>query len=56
MIVVALHPGWVQTDLGGPHAELTASEAVNDMLTVIDRLESAHSSRFLTRDGGEHPW
>ena len=56
MIVVALHPGWVQTDLGGPHAELTASESVNDMLTVIDRLESAHSSRFLTRDGGEHPW
>ena len=56
MIVVALHPGWVRTDLGGPRAELTPAGSVTDMLGVIDGLEPSHSSRFLTRDGSEHPW
>lgn len=56
MVVVALHPGWVRTDLGGPDAELTPAESVADMLTLIDGLEASHSSRFLARDGSEHPW
>lgn len=56
IIVVALHPGWVQTDLGGSHADLTPAESVNDMLGVIDGLSASHSSRFLTRHGEEHPW
>lgn len=56
VIVVALHPGWVKTDLGGPHAGLTPAESVNDMLAVIDGFTPSHSSRFLTRDGSEHPW
>jgi hypothetical protein len=56
VIVVALHPGWVQTDLGGPHAELTPAESVTGMLSVIDGLSTADSSRFLTWSGEEHPW
>lgn len=56
MIVVALHPGWVQTDLGGSDADLTPAESVNGMLGVIDGLSVSHSSRFLTWDGDEHPW
>jgi NAD(P)-dependent dehydrogenase (short-subunit alcohol dehydrogenase family) len=56
VIVVALHPGWVRTDLGGPDAELTAAESVGDMLGVIDGLDASQSSRFLNRDGREHPW
>jgi len=56
MIVVALHPGWVQTDLGGPHAELTPAESVTGMLSVIDGLSASDSSRFLTWSGDEHPW
>ena len=56
IIVVARHPGWVRTDLGGPHAESTPDESVNDMRAVIDGLQASHSSRFLTRDGSDHPW
>lgn len=56
IIVVALHPGWVQTDLGGSHADLTPAESVNDLLGVIDGLSASDSSRFLTRHGEEHPW
>lgn len=56
MIVVALHPGWVRTDLGGPKAELSPAESVHDMLGIIDELEPSQSSRFLGRDGNDHPW
>ncbi len=56
MLMVALHPGWVQTDLGGSAADLTPTESVSDMLGVIDGLSASDSSRFLTRHGEEHPW
>ncbi len=56
IIVVALHPGWVKTDMGGPGATLDVSEAVQSMIDVIDGLTAADSGRFLQWDGGELPW
>ncbi|KAG8717161.1 hypothetical protein FRC09_014670 [Ceratobasidium sp. 395] len=34
--VVLLHPGWVQTEMGGPGAQITPKESVAGMLKVID--------------------
>jgi len=34
----AIHPGWVQTDMGGSQANLTVDESVASMLQVIDKL------------------
>jgi NAD(P)-dependent dehydrogenase (short-subunit alcohol dehydrogenase family) len=55
-ILVALSPGWVVTDMGGPHAPLTAQQSVDSMLTVLDGLTTADSGSFLDYDGRRLPW
>ena len=49
--LVALSPGWVQTDMGGAQAPLTAPESVTAMRAALARLTPAHSGQFLLRDG-----
>ncbi|MDP6174400.1 MAG: SDR family oxidoreductase [Rhodospirillales bacterium] len=54
--VVVMHPGWVRTDMGGPHAPLEVAESVASIRAVIDGLEPACAGRFLDYDGTEAPW
>jgi NAD(P)-dependent dehydrogenase (short-subunit alcohol dehydrogenase family) len=56
-VTIALSPGWVQTDMGGPEAPLRPEESVRGMLhNVIDRLNAEHGGRFFGHDGAELPW
>jgi NAD(P)-dependent dehydrogenase (short-subunit alcohol dehydrogenase family) len=54
--VVALHPGWVRTDMGGKGAPLEPAESVRGLRKVIAGLRHADSGRFLDNDGTEIPW
>ncbi|WP_295142653.1 SDR family oxidoreductase [uncultured Reyranella sp.] len=56
VICVVLHPGWVQTDMGGSAATLTIEQSVPAMVKVIDGLKPADNGRFLNYDGTELPW
>lgn len=56
IIVIALHPGWVRTDMGGSIAPITPTESVIGILDVVSRLTIADNGRFLTNDGVEYPW
>jgi len=56
IIAVAMHPGWVQTDMGGARATLDIGTSVRGMKKVIDGLRPADSGRFLSWDGSELPW
>ena len=54
--VVALHPGWVRTDMGGPKASLAPEAAVAALLRVLDGLRPRDSGVFLDPDGKTLPW
>lgn len=56
VIVIALHPGWVQTDMGGSMAPLTPAESVKGILQVTDGLTKADAGKFYTYEGDEYPW
>ncbi|KGE04631.1 Short chain dehydrogenase [Pseudohaliea rubra DSM 19751] len=53
---IAMHPGWVQTDMGGPDASLSTEASVAGILRVIDGLKPGDSGRLLTYAGEELPW
>jgi NAD(P)-dependent dehydrogenase (short-subunit alcohol dehydrogenase family) len=51
-----LHPGWVQTRMGGPSAPLSPEGSVAGMRQVIDGLTLAQSGGFFNYDGASIPW
>ena len=54
--VILLHPGWVQTDMGGPNAEITVEQSVAGMVTLIERLGIDESGSFFNYRGEILPW
>lgn len=56
VIAVAMHPGWIQTEMGGTRAKLTLDEAIPSLTNVIDHLTLADSGHFINWDGTEVPW
>jgi NAD(P)-dependent dehydrogenase (short-subunit alcohol dehydrogenase family) len=56
VIVCVVHPGWVRTDMGGRQAELGPDESARGIVQLVDALTMAHSGRFYTWKGTEHPW
>src|SRR3546814_13583336 len=56
IVVAALHPGWVQTDMGGPNATVPAADSVRGLLAVIDGLALEDSGSFRDWRGGTLPW
>ena len=49
--LVALSPGWVQTDMGGEQAPLSAPQSVAAMRATLAQLTPAQRGQFLQRDG-----
>ncbi|HEY8250694.1 MAG TPA: SDR family oxidoreductase [Burkholderiales bacterium] len=56
IVVVALSPGWVRTDMGGPQAPLTPEKSVQGLRKVIAELRTADSGKFFSHDGSQIPW
>jgi NAD(P)-dependent dehydrogenase (short-subunit alcohol dehydrogenase family) len=56
--VVALSPGWVRTDMGGPEAQLSPDESAAAIAQTILQLQPADSGCFLDRNGrrDEYVW
>jgi NAD(P)-dependent dehydrogenase (short-subunit alcohol dehydrogenase family) len=56
VIAIAMHPGWVRTDMGGSKAPLDTETSTRGMKGVIDRLRPEDSGKFFSHDGSELPW
>lgn len=53
ILVGLVHPGWVQTDMGGPTADLTPAESAAGIIGVIEKMDG---SGFWKWNGEEHAW
>lgn len=54
--LLALHPGWVRTDMGGSAAPLTVEESVAGLVAVVEAAAGARDCRFLDYQGETLPW
>lgn len=56
VMAISLHPGWVQTDMGGKQAPLKADQSVSAILATLAALGPEQSGTFLQYDGKPLPW
>ena len=54
--VIAFHPGWVQTDMGGEDAAVPTTESVAGMRAVIGQVTPTDTGSFFNYDGSTLPW
>lgn len=56
IVVIALTPGWVKTDMGGENADITPQESIAGMLRVIESLSLSDSGSYYDHTGEIVPW
>ncbi|XP_030313860.1 uncharacterized protein LOC103538950 isoform X1 [Calypte anna] len=56
ILSVALHPGWVKTDMGTQEADLTVETSVQGLLSVLPILSEKHNGTLLNWEGKAIPW
>jgi NAD(P)-dependent dehydrogenase (short-subunit alcohol dehydrogenase family) len=54
--VLSLHPGWVKTDMGGPHADIDVATSVKGLADVLDAKAGSLTHEFLDYRGETIPW
>ena len=54
--VGAYHPGWVQTDMGGPSADVSPQESAAGLLSRFDKLNIANTGVYESYSGEKLPF
>ncbi|KAI9019169.1 4-dihydrotrisporin dehydrogenase [Phycomyces nitens] len=55
-VVVSVHPGWVQTDMGGPQAPVTPSQSIKGILEQVEKLTLKDNGTYVSFEGNTLPW
>ena len=54
--LLLIHPGWVETDMGGPNAPLSVEESVEGIMARVEEQTLDMSGRFVDYAGTHLPW
>ena len=53
---ILLHPGWVQTDMGGAQADITPKQSARGIAATIDKATHKDNGSFFKWNGEPHGW
>ena len=56
ILAISLHPGWVQTNMGGPNALISTGQCVQGLLKVAEGLTEKDNGMFYGWNGEHIPW
>jgi NAD(P)-dependent dehydrogenase (short-subunit alcohol dehydrogenase family) len=56
IVVAAVSPDWVKTEMGGPNAPVTPQESARSLVQIITRLTMDQTGKFLGRNGEPYAW
>jgi NAD(P)-dependent dehydrogenase (short-subunit alcohol dehydrogenase family) len=56
IVVVAIHPGFLKTDMGGSRADMPVEDGAAGIVAMVDSLTLDDSGTFRRWDGSIHPW
>jgi NAD(P)-dependent dehydrogenase (short-subunit alcohol dehydrogenase family) len=54
--ILLIHPGWVQTDMGGPSAPVSIEQSITGIRRIIDKATQAETGHFYDYAGRQIPW
>ena len=56
ILVLAMHPGWVKTDMGGPNAMIDTDLCCSTMVVTLDAAGEKEHGAFLRYNNTAIPW
>ncbi len=56
IVTLAIHPGWIKTDMGGHNAPQEKEEPISMIIDLVEKSDLSHSGKFLDWEGKELLW